>query len=99
MKIEFKPGKDLTVADTLSRAYIPAKQHDADNEAEYQVHLVMSNLPISEIQLNRFRQETSKDPMLFSVFKKWYGLDGEVERTFLTMILNHTLMFETKSRK
>ena len=64
MHIEFKPGKELTIADTLSRAFIAAKKQDAENEAEFQVHLIMSSLPISEIQLNRFRQETSNDETL-----------------------------------
>ena len=64
MHIEFKPGKELTIADTLSRAFIAAKKQDTENKAEFQVHLIMSSLPISEIQLNRFRQETSNDKTL-----------------------------------
>ena len=50
MHLEFKPGKELTVADTLSRAFIAAKKQDAENEAEFQVNLIMSSLslPISE---------------------------------------------------
>ena len=40
MHIEFKPGKELTVADTLSRAFIPAKKQDEETEAEFQVHLM-----------------------------------------------------------
>ena len=55
MHIEFKPGKELPVADTLSRAFIAAKKLDAENEAQFQVHLIMSSPPISENQLNRFR--------------------------------------------
>ena len=39
----------------MSRAFIAAKKLDAENEAEFQVHLIMSSLPISENQLNRFR--------------------------------------------
>ena len=64
MHIEFKPGKELTVADTLSRAFIPAKKQDEETEAEFQVHLIMSSLPMSEIQLKRFQQETSNDETL-----------------------------------
>ena len=64
MHIEFKPRKVRTVADTLSRAFIAAKKQDAENKAEFQVHLIMSSLPITEIQLNRFRQETSNDETL-----------------------------------
>ena len=64
MHIEFKPAKELTVADTLSRAFNAAKKQDAENEAEFKVHLIMSSLPMSEIQLSRFRQETSNDETL-----------------------------------
>ena len=64
MHIEFKPGKELMVADTLSRAFIPAKKQDEETEAEFQVHLIMSSLPMSEIQRKRFRQETSNDETL-----------------------------------
>ena len=67
MEIQFKSGKELPVADTLSRAFIPAKEGDTENETEYQVHLVMSSLPISNSQLNRFRQETTKDQTLQSL--------------------------------
>ena len=35
MHIEFKPEKELTVADTLSRAFIPAKKQDEETEAEF----------------------------------------------------------------
>ena len=64
MHIEFKPGKELTVADTLSRTFIPAKKQDEETEAEFQVHLIMSSLPMSEIQLKRFQQEASNDETL-----------------------------------
>ena len=64
MHIEFKPGKELTVAGNLSRAFIAAKKQVAEDEAEFQVHLITSSLPISENQLNRFRQETSNDETL-----------------------------------
>ena len=64
MHMEFKRGKEPTVADTFSRAFIAAKKQNAENEAEFQVHLIKLSFPISEIQLNRFRQETSNDETL-----------------------------------
>ena len=64
MYTEFKPGKQLIVADSLSRVFIPAKKQDEETEAEFQVHLIMSSFPMSEIQLKRFRQETSNDETL-----------------------------------
>ena len=81
MEIQFKPGKELPVADTLLQTFcssscrhsapdtlfIPAKEGDTKNETEYQVNLVMPSLPISNSQLNRFRQETTKDQTLQSL--------------------------------
>ena len=67
MEIQFKPGKELPVADTLLRAFIPAKECDAEDEGEYQVHLVMSTLPISNQQINRFQQETVQDKTIQSL--------------------------------
>ena len=47
--IEFKPGRELTIADTMSRVFIAANKQYAENKAEFQVHLIMSSFPISEI--------------------------------------------------
>ena len=45
----------------MSRAFIPAKESNADNETEHQVRMVLYDIRISESQLNKFRSETAKD--------------------------------------
>ncbi|KAL7880974.1 hypothetical protein SRHO_G00032280 [Serrasalmus rhombeus] len=45
-RVQYKPGKEMQVADALSRAYLP--QTDVpDAETEAQVHMIMTNLPVS----------------------------------------------------
>ena len=63
MTIQFTPGRNLPVADALSRAYLPQLPEDELN-LESQVHMVLSNLPISDKMLNTFQTETDKDQVL-----------------------------------
>ena len=63
MIIQYTPGKNLSVADTLSRAYLPRLPEDELN-LESQVHMIISNLPISETILTKFQHETAKDQVV-----------------------------------
>ena len=50
LNVRHKPGKEIPVADTLSRLHL----QDTDNTHEYfdaQVHMVMANLPISDTKI------------------------------------------------
>ena len=63
MTIKFTPGKDLAIADALSRAFLPQLPDDELN-LESQVHMVLNNLPISDEMLRTFQIETSTDQVL-----------------------------------
>ena len=54
----WRKGKDLIIADTLSRASQPFTE--PNNVEEYKVHSVQ-NLPISDVRIADFCKETSKD--------------------------------------
>lgn len=61
-QLQFKPGKDMVLADTLSRAFISDGGDDElERELECAVHLVVSAAPITDAKLNQLRQELSKD--------------------------------------
>ena len=60
--VKYRPGKELTIADTLSRAYLPEEASDICAE-EFEVNIVYT-LPISESKLETFKDETAKDPSL-----------------------------------
>ena len=67
MTMIYTPGSKLAIADALSRAYlteIPDSDLAYSEDIEYQVHMVMKNLPITNTKLEEFRQETEADPVL-----------------------------------
>ena len=65
-RVVWRKGKNLIIADTLSRA--PQPFTEPSNVEEYEVHSVR-NLPISDVRIAEFREETSKDLILQMVQK------------------------------
>ena len=59
----FSPGNSIPVPDTLSRAYLPNTEED-DKSLEYQVHLLVSNLLVSEPKLREIQNATENDQVL-----------------------------------
>ncbi|CAB4024342.1 sec1 family domain-containing 2 [Paramuricea clavata] len=55
-----KPGKDLVVADTLSRAPLPTTDSELEKEISCYVHMVMSNLPATDNMMARLRMATEE---------------------------------------
>ena len=63
VEIRYKPGKEMLVADTLSRAYISDhQQSDVEKEVE-SIHTV-NHLAISQERLAEIQKETLNDPSL-----------------------------------
>ena len=62
IQVSYKPGKELLVADTLSRSPLP----DLADELEYQEYdiNILHTLPITEAKLEEFKQSTKADPAL-----------------------------------
>ncbi len=54
----YKSGKDLTIADTLSRAYL---EDTSNSEEEFEVLTV---LPMTEQLIEQLQQETAEDPLM-----------------------------------
>lgn len=66
--VKYKPGKLMYVSDTLSRAVV--NEPDVfDRELDCHVNLLVHNLPISETQLDRFKNETSKDLVMLKLIE------------------------------
>ena len=60
--LQFKPGKDMILADTLSHAYLPDEgDKELENELQCAVHLVISTAPITDVKLKQLKQELTKD--------------------------------------
>ncbi|MGH0170178.1 UNVERIFIED_CONTAM: hypothetical protein FKN15_058554 [Acipenser sinensis] len=61
----------MYVADTLSRAFLNEDDHDTDDKLEEeltaQIHMVLTNIPVSEQKLEEIKSETEKDNTLISL--------------------------------
>lgn len=68
----YKPGKELFIADTLSRdpQNVEVKDQSITSEADLQVHLMVSHLAVSDEKLELFRRETRKDNELCELIKQ-----------------------------
>ncbi|XP_064423636.1 uncharacterized protein K02A2.6-like [Latimeria chalumnae] len=64
MSVNYVPGKELYIADTLNRATQTPEQELKEAEEEFEVHQVIQNLLVSEERLIKFKVETSEDPKL-----------------------------------
>ncbi|XP_018364694.1 PREDICTED: uncharacterized protein K02A2.6-like, partial [Trachymyrmex cornetzi] len=64
IKVQCKPGKELYLADALSRAYMTDESSLLDEEILAQVCMIRDNLPISDPQYIRFVHETLNDDSL-----------------------------------
>ena len=72
---KFVPGKDILVADTLSRAFINDSSLEIpEDELNCFVHVINDHDTISKSKLSQFAAETSKDPVLKKL--KDYVLNG-----------------------
>ncbi len=63
LKLVWKPGKEMFVPDTLSRAYLKDPVKPLFNE-RVEICSVISVMPISNEKLQVFREATEKDPVL-----------------------------------
>ena len=65
MVIKYVPGKDLQLADALSRDPIPDSPQDDDiTEANIHVHTLIQNLPVTSTFATKLQQETETDRQL-----------------------------------
>ena len=66
-EIGYRPGREMYLADTLSRAYLslsPTDTLSSETEKEVESIHAVDYLAISEQQLSEIKQETAKDPTL-----------------------------------
>ena len=65
------PGKNLIIADCLSRSPLPIEQHDVEtaNEVETHVDMIQSSWPISDHRQQSLQNATSDDSDLQMVIK------------------------------
>lgn len=59
-----KPGKEIPLADTLSRKSMDEEDESLSEAMETQVHTVISTAPVSTDRLNNIKTETAQDEQL-----------------------------------
>ena len=64
VRIRHKPGKEMALADTLSRACLPTSERQKSETKEVETIHMINHLPISEPQLKEIQRETTRDTTL-----------------------------------
>ena len=72
--IQYVRGRDIPVADTLSRKFLSDTYPEFTEELDDHVHAVMSNLPISDRKMDMLRTATATDVQMQKL--KQTVLDG-----------------------
>lgn len=68
-ELNYKPGKELLVADHLSRSHLLETEENSDLKVETHVAMVMESFRISDEKLEELVLETAKDEELMTVNK------------------------------
>ena len=70
IEIKYRPGKELYLADTLSRAHFcNSKLEEETLELDYQAISMISTLPVSDDKLIEIKEETKKDESMQALVK------------------------------
>ena len=84
LNIAYKPGKDMHLADTLSRAALPHTDTDVEEEEEVRIHVNMlrQNLTISDKKRQEIREATEKEMQLLknTILEGWPAHKHEVHK-------------------
>ena len=67
--VKYVPGKDMSVADTLSRSPLPVESHGTEMQEEIRAHVeaVQTFWPVSSGKLEELKQATKEDEQLQAV--------------------------------
>ena len=64
LDVTYVRGKDIPVADTLSRKFLSETYPEITEGLDYQIHAVMSSIPISDRKMDIIRQATKDDAQM-----------------------------------
>lgn len=78
INVKYKPGKELLLADALSRAYLKNSDENCEDELNAEVFMLLDNFPISMDKKEAFKNEVVNDEemqMLEKFIKKGWPSD------------------------
>ncbi|KAB0799250.1 hypothetical protein PPYR_07130 [Photinus pyralis] len=82
LKVTYKPGKYLYIADTLSRAFLTSGDTVENTDLEYYVHSFTNYLPMSAEKKNLFKETTRSDEQLKTIINflnsEWPSKKGQI---------------------
>ena len=66
VNVDYVPGKELHIADALSRSHLPYSNNDQtiSDDSDVMIHTVYSNLPLSSLKKNEIQSITNSDPQM-----------------------------------
>ena len=67
IRVVHVPGKQIPVADTLSRKSLPPEPRDVTEDLDAQIHSIIHNLPVSDQKMELIRKTTADDQHLCAV--------------------------------
>ena len=71
IEIKYRPGKELYLADTLSRAHLSiCKSEEETLDLDHHAISMISTLPVSDNKLSKIKEETSKDGTMLQTLVK-----------------------------
>lgn len=86
IEIKYLPGKEMLVADILSRSYLKTETSDDITEIEYTVHSLSNNIAMSENKKIEFRKEIENDQVLSKIKyfceTEWPKKSKDLEKDF-----------------
>ncbi|XP_021341363.1 uncharacterized protein K02A2.6-like [Mizuhopecten yessoensis] len=69
VSVRHVPGKQISVANALSRKFVPDTYPELPEGMDVEVHTVVSNLPVSSRRMDEIRQHTMSDPQMATLTK------------------------------
>lgn len=94
IKIVYLPGKDMLIADLLSRSYIKNPVED-DPEMQYVIHMLYQNVNMSVEKKELFKTSIDKDPILSQV-KLYANTEWPDKCKNLSLDLKHYIALKDK---
>ena len=64
LHLQFRPGSEIPIADTLSRLHLPDIDEKLATEIDVYVHQISRHLPVNDEKILQIQEETSKDSQL-----------------------------------
>ena len=61
LSFQYRPGKEIPVADALSRMHLPDQDPEIQIEGEVAIHAFFRDIPVSRNKLEQVREETLRD--------------------------------------